>query len=311
MFISCTNTQHKSVISKGIQDSDKKEIHKLLPTVLDNFRTHDTSAANEIISKNAVKIGTIDNTYFTRLSEIRPGVQLKVIKEWEISAENTDTVFLIDSVNNYTFRFHPLGSENYVSIFSIQSTYDDLEYLLCTIFNKEDSKWKLSSITVGLYKQRNKDAGAYCGISKEQYKKGDFLGAYLRIQEANWLMYPGRDKITYHLQQDFFDFRKHTYIKVLQQCHLMRTMGEISSAPVLLDFEVILDKGRFVPYVKYASAISFSDTLKFKNEYADVSSYIVKTFPSLKDISPDLIYQIYKKGDENSKTNYVNFIYHF
>lgn len=273
-------TKNDSLLN-ALSDSDNKAL-KALGT--EDFVKHLQSRIENVVW--AFRRGTLDTKYT---------VYTDYYNKHEKAPNNTK---LESGEGNYIFMYGNTTKETYVSL--LKTSYADIsDYLVTTIYELHNGKWKLNYVHIDALGQYGKNAQEYYEIAKQKAEKGFFIDAAFNIDMAESFIKPSADMLRYNNEADILKYQKEWHNEVNRNYRFPDTLHTISSKPVIMDLKPVNNKQGMYPMFSYLTQVPIQDTTVLKMELEDIKATVKKSYTGLDFSAKNIYYRAYNNNNYN------------
>lgn len=200
----------------------------------------------------------------------------------ETSVSNEFDVFYISSAN-----------ETYISLLIPEKEYD--EFLMMTVYSKEDGEWKLNNFQFGAYSIQGKKAFDLYQESKEFFNKDYLVDASNSMLLCSRIWQPANRFFKYKTQEEIVAFSNRLSEQVNKSLKFPMTIEEIPSKPKVFNIMPFPIEDGFFPMVDYVTTFEIEDSINIGKENEDLHKIMGKIFPGIDQDRDRLLYTIYNK----------------
>lgn len=301
-----------AITSCGVHQEEWYHNDKISKEILDSVKIVDDKVLDSIKNNQEDKLLELGSEAFRNAPE-NPNVPFsdmsKQIKDksfdyrdryYFISKEIGDSNFTVNISNDEYITLEATNTDIFVSLRKSNSNKHD--YLLATVYVKEQGEWKLDRYALKDYSYDEMNAlGLYekaKSLDSQGYKMPAInygILSVITLHPASFLHYKKESEITDFVKKLAADVKnEYTFPQKLKSHNNL----EIYSFTTRNDIEGV------IPIVRYVTDIELSNTEAIDKEVNDINDEVISLYPGMKENFKQLIYEAYSEEPVDSKKTY-------
>ncbi len=287
---SCMFSGTKTVANKEIDMALRETMRAKNDSLLNALSNSDMKAFQKLGSPEFLKHlrANIDNVVWG----FRKGfldTKFDVYNEYYNQHSQTYTnTQIVNEKDSFTFMYKNTTKESYVSFLKV--VYNGMDdYLVTTIHELIDGKWKLTSVSMGTFGIFGKNAEEFFQMAKQKKEEGYLIDAFNYVNVAKSCLEPSGNKLKYDNEERILYYFKIWQDELRKKYPMPNTLNNIRTSPQVVLVDPIKNAEGLYPMFKYLTQIPLTDAATLAEENELIKREVRKQYPDI-DFSSDYVY---------------------
>jgi hypothetical protein len=283
------NDEIDAALRQEIHSINDKVISIIQQNDLEAFSAYFVSGAGDDTLKQQIK------DVFPRMVNITQGKKFEEYADYYCKWQGEGNIpFTILPKDSTDFRISIERANNEMFIILMNTSSEFNQFLLSTVYTKQDNAWKIYKSHISLFKVAEKNAVQWYEDALAGYDKGYLVPALFRLQMANSCLQPA-PFMKYDTEGKMADFVKQVQTETKAKYSFPIQLTSVKSQPVIYYIEPQFVQKKILPVIKYVTSYSKADTNKIESEAREMIPEIQKLFPGIAEGASHLVFKAFSE----------------
>lgn len=201
--------------------------------------------------------------------------------------------------NEFDVMYISSPNETYISLLIPEREFD--EFLMMTVYSKEDGEWKLNNLQFSSYSIEGKKAFDLYQESKEFFNKDYLVDASNSMMLCSRIWQPANQFFKYRAQDEMVAYSNRLSEQVNKSLKFPMIIEELPSKPKVFNIVPFPLEEGFFPMIDYVTSYEIEDSINISEENIALHKIIGNVFPGIDQDRDRLLYTIYNKIPNTQK----------